>query len=175
MTDARDLLTDPPSEPPAESASVKPDRSEAIAPPPPLIYIVGLGAGFGLEALFPSASLPPVLAWSVGGGVLVAGLVLAGAFFAAFRRARTPVDLRKATSAIVTTGPYRWSRNPGYVSLTLIYAGIAVLASVLWAFVSLIPTLVVIEYGVIRREERYLERKFGQEYLAYKARTRRWL
>lgn len=176
MTDS-DPLRRAPISPQAnrESSSAEPDRSGAIAPPPPLIYIAGLGVGFGLDALLPSVSLPPVVTWAVGGAVLVAGLCLAASFFAAFRRARTPVDLRKPTSAIVTTGPYRLSRNPGYLSLTLIYAGIAILASALWAFVSLIPVLVLIEYGVIRREERYLERKFGEEYLSYKERTRRWL
>lgn len=159
----------------AGSPSAAPDVSGAIAPPPPLIYIVGLGAGFVLDPLLPSVTLSPVVAWAAGGGLLVAGLGLAASFFAAFRRARTPIDLRKPTSAIVTTGPYRFSRNPGYLSLTLIYAGITILTSTLWAFVTLIPTLVTIEYGVIRREERYLERKFGNEYLRYKARTRRWL
>jgi protein-S-isoprenylcysteine O-methyltransferase Ste14 len=142
---------------------------------PPLIYIAGLAAGFGLEALLPSVSLPAALAWSVGGGVLLAGLLLAGSFFAAFRRARTPIDTRKPTSAIVTTGPYRLTRNPGYLSLALIYAGIAILTSALWAFVPLVPTLALVERGVIRREERYLERKFGDEYLSYKASTRRWI
>lgn len=143
--------------------------------PPPLLYIVGLAIGIGLDALLPSVSLSRALAWSVGGLLLVAGLCLAASFFGAFWRARTPVDLRKPTSALVTSGPYRLSRNPGYISLALIYAGVAILASTLWAFVSLVPTLLVIEYGVIRREERYLERKFGTEYTSYKARTRRWL
>ncbi len=150
-------------------------ETPGVAVPPPVLYIVGLGIGLGLDALLPSASLAPAVAWPMGGTLLVAGLSLAASFFAAFRRARTPVDLRKPTSAIVTTGPYRLSRNPGYLSLALIYAGIAILASALWAFVSLIATLVVVEYAVIRREERYLERRFGDEYLRYKAQVRRWL
>ena len=152
----------------AETAGVR-------VPPPPLLYIAGLGIGIGLDALLPSASLSRALAWLVGGLLLVAGLCLAAAFFSAFRRARTPVDLRKPTSALVTSGPYRLSRNPGYLSLALIYAGVAIAASTLWAFASLVPTLLVIEYAVIRPEERYLERKFGNDYTSYKARTRRWL
>ena len=146
-----------------------------VAVPPPLLYILGLGIGLALDALLPSASLPRVGAWSVGGALVVAGLGLAAAFFAAFRRARTPVDLRKPTSAIVTTGPYRVSRNPGYLSLTLIYAGIAILASALWALATLIATLAVVDHAVVRREERYLEHRFGDEYLRYRARVRRWL
>jgi protein-S-isoprenylcysteine O-methyltransferase Ste14 len=162
------------SEPRAGSPSSERDIPGVIAPPP-LLYIIGLAIGFGLDAALPSASLSRAVAWLAGGALLVAGLLLAASFFAAFRRARTPVDVRKPTSAVVTSGPYRLSRNPGYLSLALIYAGIAILTSSLWAFVSLIPTLLLVEYGVIRREERYLERKFGEEYRRYKARTRRWV
>lgn len=152
------------------------DRDTAgVRVPPPFLYLAGLALGFGLEALLPSASLAPALAWAAGGLLLAAGLVLSAAFFRAFRRARTPVDLRKPTAALVTTGPYRLSRNPGYLSLTLIYAGIAILTSALWAFVALVPVFVAVEYRVIRREERYLERRFGDEYAAYRSRTRRWL
>jgi protein-S-isoprenylcysteine O-methyltransferase Ste14 len=143
--------------------------------PPPVYFIAGLAIGFALEALLPSASLPAVLAWPVGGMLLAGGLLLVAAFFAAFRRARTPVDTRKPTATIVTTGPYRLTRNPGYLSLALIYAGIAILTSALWAFVPLVPTLVLVDRAVIRREERYLERKFGREYTRYKASTRRWI
>ena len=101
--------------------------------------------------------------------------MLAGSFVRAFRRANTPVDPGRATTAIVTTGPYRLSRNPGYLAMALAYAGIAVLTDTLWAFVTLLPTLILIDRGVIKREERYLELKFGEDYLRYKARTRRWL
>ncbi len=155
------------------------DAADRDAPgviaPPPLIYLAGLGIGFGLDALLPSASLPDALGTALGCLLLASGLVLAGSFVRAFRRARTPVDPGRATTAIVTTGPYRLSRNPGYLAMALAYAGIAVLTDTLWAFVALLPTLVLIDRGVIRREERYLERKFGEDYLRYKARTRRWL
>ena len=95
-------------------------------------------------------------------------------FLAAFRRARTPVDPYETTTAIVTGGPYRLSRNPGYLGMALTYAGICLLAGALWALVPLIGAVIVIDRGVIRREERYLQAKFGQEYLRYKAHTRRW-
>jgi protein-S-isoprenylcysteine O-methyltransferase Ste14 len=112
---------------------------------------------------------------AVGVVLLVAGGALAASFITAFRRAGTPVDVRQATTTIVITGPYRLSRNPGYLALALVYAGIAVLAGALWAFVPLVFALVLIDRAVIAREERYLEGKFGGEYLRYKARTRRWL
>ena len=157
------------------SGAAQEDTAGVKLPPPPVVYIAGFGLGLALDASLPSVSLSRALAWSLGGLLLVAGFCLAAAFFSAFRQARTPVDLRKPTSTIVTSGPYRLSRNPGYLSLALTYAGTAVVASTLWAFVTLVPTLLVINYGVIRREERYLERKFGAEYTSYKERTRRWL
>ena len=146
-----------------------------VVAPPPLIYAGGIAVGLGLDAVLPSASLPRLLRTSLGWVLVVAGVVLLASFLAAFRRARTPVDPREATTTVVTSGPYRLSRNPAYLGLTLIYAGIAVLSQALWAFLALIVTLVVVDRGVIAREERYLERKFGAEYLRYKARTRRWL
>lgn len=146
----------------------------AVAPPP-VVYAAGLAVGLGLEAALPATSLPAALAWSLGGALLLGGLVLAASFLAAFRRARTPVDLRKASTTVVTTGPYRFTRNPGYLSLTLIYAGLALLTQALWAFLPLVAVLLFIDRGVIRREERYLAGRFGDEYLRYQVRTRRWV
>jgi protein-S-isoprenylcysteine O-methyltransferase Ste14 len=146
-----------------------------VIAPPPVIYLAGLAIGFGLEAVLPSVSLPGVLAWSVGGVLILVGVVLGWSFFTALRRARTPVDPYKATTAIVTTGPYRLSRNPGYLAMALVYGGISVIAGALWALVVLVPTLMLINWGVIAREERYLEDKFGEEYRRYAGHTRRWL
>lgn len=163
-------------QPPGPTSRSEADRDTAgVRVPPPFLYIAALALGFALEALLPSAALPAALAWGAGALLLAAGLTLAAAFFRSFSRAQTPVDLRKPTAALVTTGPYRLSRNPGYLSLAIIYAGIAVATSSLWTFVSLIPALLAVEYRVIRREETYLERRFGQEYTAYKRQTRRWI
>jgi protein-S-isoprenylcysteine O-methyltransferase Ste14 len=159
---------------PATDAVPARDAPGVIAPPP-LIYIGALAIGFGLDALLPSASVPDWLALTAGSVLVLAGGALAVSFLAAFRRARTPVDPYKTTTAIVTSGPYRLSRNPGYLGMALTYAGICLLAGALWALVPLIAAVIVIDRGVIRREERYLQAKFGQEYLRYKAHTRRWL
>jgi protein-S-isoprenylcysteine O-methyltransferase Ste14 len=78
-------------------------------------------------------------------------------------------------SNLVTDGPFRYTRNPAYLSMAMIYAGISSLANALWAMLLLPATLLVIQRGVIEREERYLERKFGDEYLRYKAGVRRWV
>ena len=152
-----------------------PDDKAGVFAPPPLIYLSGLGLGFLLDALLPSASLPSALSLPLGIALVAAGLALLRGFMVAFRRAHTAVEPWKPTTAIVTTGPYRLTRNPGYLGMALVFCGIAVLAEALWAFAPLVPTLVVIDRFVIAREERYLERKFGEEYTAYKARVRRWL
>jgi protein-S-isoprenylcysteine O-methyltransferase Ste14 len=150
------------------------DSANVIAPPP-LVYLAGVGVGFALEALLPSASLPGWLRWVVGGAVLLVGLALARAFFRALVSGGTTVSPYSTSTALVTSGPYRFSRNPGYLGMALAFAGISLMSSAVWSLVALVPTLAVIEFGVIRREERYLERTFGEEYRAYCARVRRWL
>ena len=151
-----------------------PDRPGVFAPPP-VVYIVGLGVGFGLQVLLPATPLPAAVRWLLGGALLLAGLVLTVASFTAFRRAGTPANVFKATTALVTVGPYRVSRHPAYLALALIYVAIALMASALWVLVPLPAVLVVTDRCFIAREERYLERKFDGEYVRYKARTRRWL
>lgn len=112
----------------------------------------------------------------IGGGlILAAGAGFLAAALGLFRRARTRPEPWRPTTAIVTTGVYSVTRNPMYVGMALAYAGIAVLADAPTALLLLPLVLVVIHVGVIRREERYLEDKFGPEYLRYKAQVRRWL
>jgi protein-S-isoprenylcysteine O-methyltransferase Ste14 len=103
----------------------------------------------------------------IGGVLLVTGVGLAASFIAAFLRAGTPVDPRQAPTSLVTTGPYRLTRNPGYLALAMVSAGIALVSGALWPLLTLVPTLVVIDRGVIAREERYLERRFGDEYVRF--------
>lgn len=149
--------------------------SAGVIAPPPLIYLGGVALGFALEAALPSASLPAALQWGVGGALVVAGVAFARAFFRALVGAGTTVSPFSRSTALVTTGPYRFSRNPGYLGMAIVFAGISLMSSAVWSLAALIPTLALIEFGVIRREERYLERTFGAEYREYKARTRRWL
>jgi protein-S-isoprenylcysteine O-methyltransferase Ste14 len=146
-----------------------------VIAPPPLIYLAGLAVGFGLEALLPGSSVPDAVRW-IGGGLLVAlGLVLLASFESAFSRRGTAANPWKPTTAIVTAGPYGLTRNPAYLGMTLLYVGIALLAGALWVLAPLPVVLLVIDRAVIAREERYLERKFGREYLDYKRGVRRWI
>jgi protein-S-isoprenylcysteine O-methyltransferase Ste14 len=152
----------------------KPDTPGVVAPPP-LIFLAGLAVGFGLEALLPGASLPGAVRWVLGGVLVVAGLALLASFNTSFSRKGTAVEPWKPTTAIVTGGPYRLTRNPAYLGMALVYVGIALLAEALWVLAPLPVVLAVIDRGVIAREERYLERKFGREYLDYKGTVRRWI
>ena len=90
-------------------------------------------------------------------------------------RAGTSFRTQRPTTAIVTDGPFGYSRNPIYVALTLLYLGIGMLINGLWVLLLIVPVLVVIQLGVVAREECYLERKFGDEYLCYRRRVRCWL
>ena len=146
-----------------------------VIAPPPLIFLAGLAVGFGLEALLPGSSVPDAVAWILGGGLLVAGLALLFSFERAFVQKKTPANPWRPTTAVATDGPYRLTRNPAYVGMALVYLGIALLSQALWVLLPLPVVLAIIDRGVIAREERYLERKFGREYLDYKRSVRRWL
>jgi protein-S-isoprenylcysteine O-methyltransferase Ste14 len=103
------------------------------------------------------------------------GLALVVWFARTMQGADTTLRIDKPVSSLVQNGPFRYSRNPGYLSLTMLYAGIAILRNALWAILLLPLVGYVIQGKVIEREERYLERTFGEEYLAYKRRVRRWV
>jgi protein-S-isoprenylcysteine O-methyltransferase Ste14 len=151
------------------------DKAGVVAPPP-LIYAGTLLLGVLLSRRFPIPFLlPRAVARATGWLLVVGGVVLLGWFEWAMRRAGTPTNPYKPSSGIVTDGPFRYTRNPAYLSMTTIYAGIAALARASWALPLLPVALGVIRRGVIEREERYLERKFGEEYLRYKASVRRWI
>jgi protein-S-isoprenylcysteine O-methyltransferase Ste14 len=150
------------------------DNAGVVAPPP-LIYLLPLLVGLMLNRRFPVPFLPPGATRILGLPLLGGGAFLMGWFFFTLRNAGTPVDPREPVVRIVTHGPFARTRNPAYLSMAMIYAGIASLRNALWPILLLPAALMVVQKGVIEREERYLERKFGDEYLRYKARVRRWL
>ncbi len=144
-----------------------------IRVPPPLIYLLPLILGLLLNRRshvpFLSRSAARALGWPLVGG----GVLLTGWFFRTMRSADAPVRTDKPVPRLTTKGPFRYTRNPGYLAMAMIYVGIAVLRNSLWAILFLPVVLVVIQREVIGREERYLERAFGEEYLRYKAQVRR--
>ena len=151
------------------------DDTAGVIAPPPLIYLSALGIGFGLDAGIGTGSLPSSVAVPVGAASIITGVGLMGSFVRAFGRARTPLDPYTPSKAIVTDGPYRLTRNPGYLGMALTYAGIAIVSNAPWALAPLPVAITIIDRGVIAREEGYLERKFGTRYTDYKRRVRRWI
>jgi protein-S-isoprenylcysteine O-methyltransferase Ste14 len=145
-----------------------------VIAPPPVIYLAFLGLGFVLEGLLPGAELPGWAQWT-GAVVIVAGVVLVISFERAFKRAGTDANPYRPSTALATDGPYRFSRNPAYLGMAITYIGITLAAEAPWALVMLVPATLLMQYGVILREERYLEGLFGDEYLSYKRTTRRWI
>jgi protein-S-isoprenylcysteine O-methyltransferase Ste14 len=158
-----------------QNGTSSPSDTAGVIAPPPLIYVSALGIGFGLDALIGTGSLRSRVAVPIGAASIIAGVGLMGSFVRALGRARTPLDPYKPSEAIVTDGPYRLSRNPGYLGMTLTYAGIAIVANAPWVLVPLPVAIAVIDRGVIAREERYLERRFGRPYADYRRRVRRWI
>lgn len=155
-------------------ASEAPDKAGVVAPPP-LIYLGAIVAGALIERVW-RARLP-VGGWGRVAGLLLiaAAVILAASAVRAFSRAKTSPKPHKPTTAIVTSGPFRFTRNPIYISFTLVQLGIALMTASAWTLALLIPVLLVVRLGVVAREERYLKRKFGDEYLSYTRRVRRWL
>jgi len=142
---------------------------------PPVIFAGFFAAGFAIDRLVPFSFGPGQAHKIAGGAAAGLALLLAAAAIAAFFRARTHLDVRKPALSLVTTGPYRFSRNPMYLAASLLYAGAALWLNQPWTLAALTPCLLVIEFGVIQREERYLEAKFGDAYRAYRNAVRRWL
>jgi protein-S-isoprenylcysteine O-methyltransferase Ste14 len=150
------------------------ERGPDVVAPPPLVFAGPLLAGLLLDRLFPPPPLPRA-ARLAGAPLLAAGLALGGWFFTAMRRAGTPVDPREPARALVREGPFRLTRNPAYASLAADYSGLALLAGGRWPLLLLPVALAAVDLGVVRREERYLEERFGEAYRDYRRHVRRWL
>ena len=145
---------------------------------PPFLYLACLVLGLALDHVRPLPLALPETApirWTVGGGLIVAGLAIVAAGIRNFSRAATPVPSNKPVRALVTTGIHGWSRNPIYVGLCLLYAGVGLAARSPWVLGLALPLAITLRYGVVGREEAYLEQRFGDPYRDYKARVRRWL
>jgi protein-S-isoprenylcysteine O-methyltransferase Ste14 len=145
---------------------------------PPLLYLACLLLGLVLDRVLPlPLDLPGtvVMQWMAGGGLILIGVAIVAAGVRNFSRAATPVPSNQPVRALVTTGLHGWSRNPIYVGMFLLYAGIGIAARSPWVLLLALPLVIIMRYGVVAREEAYLERRFGDAYRDYRARVRRWL
>ncbi len=142
---------------------------------PPLLYGLTLLVGLIVSRFFPNPFLPVTIALPVGIALLLTGFLVVRAAARNMNRHKTTIHPAGATTTIVSTGIYRFTRNPMYLSFALIYSGISLIFNSWFGFVLLIPLLVLVQKGIIEREEKYLIRKFGDDYLTYKNRVRRWI
>ncbi|MBI3661225.1 isoprenylcysteine carboxylmethyltransferase family protein [Candidatus Acetothermia bacterium] len=143
---------------------------------PPAIYAIPLGVGIIAHLIYSVSFLPEGWLWRLLGVLLIGfGIFLALWAERTMHSSGTTPNPYKPTTAIVTAGPYRFTRNPMYLSMALCYLGVTFLMNALWPLLLLPITLFIVNYGVIAREERYLAKKFGDAYVHYKSRVRRWI
>jgi len=157
-----------------EKEPVQKDNPGVIALPP-FIFIAFLGVGVILHNLFPMHFIHGPLRNIVGVIFLAYSVLVAGLAILQMRKAGTNIDVRKPATTIVSDGIYRFTRNPMYLSMALLMIAISILISNIWILILTPVFIIVIQKGVIEREEHYLEGKFGVEYTTYKQRTRRWI
>lgn len=143
--------------------------------PPPLLFALVYLAGVGLDRLWPLPRLAGHGLTLVGNFLLVVSVVLGIWGLYSFARAGTTILPFRASRALITGGPFRFTRNPLYLGLALAYAGIALGWGMLWPLLLLPLAVGIITRYVIRAEEAYLDRLFGEDYRAYRRRVRRWL
>jgi protein-S-isoprenylcysteine O-methyltransferase Ste14 len=162
----------------ADGQPVNEAETAGVIARPPFLFLGALVLGLVWDFLLPLPFLIPgsdLVHRLTGGALIVIGLAVAGAGIRNFSRAGTPVRGYKPTCALVTAGIHGWSRNPIYLGMFLIYFGIGLVAQGPWVLLITLPLAITIRYGVVAREEAYLERRFGDAYRNYKSRVRRWL
>ncbi len=156
---------------------VQPDtENTGVILPPPIIYLLALALILLLEQVWPLPLMAgdPVRFW-LGGILLAAGLTINGWGVYTLSRSETAIHPNHPASRMVTSGPFRFSRNPLYIGLNVFFLGLVVLIDSLWGLLLWLPVLAVMHYGVILREEQHLQAKFGEAFNEYRERVRRYL
>ncbi|MCG7896376.1 MAG: hypothetical protein B6D69_07400 [gamma proteobacterium symbiont of Stewartia floridana] len=154
------------------------DRSEDHADvilPPPVIHIVSIGLGGAINHYFP-VSLPHwvILQW-VGAMLALSAIAITLWGMREFHASRNPVAPIRPVNRLMVSGPYRFTRNPLYLSLILLQLGLALFFLNGWMAVLLLPVVIIVHVYVVAREEAYLLRRFGSDYQTYQERVRRWI
>lgn len=155
-------------------SDTKSDSSGAIAPPP-VIALVMVAVGVVLGVFWPVEIIPAPWQYVAGGPIIAGAVLLVMSAFRLFQRAKTPVPTYRTPTALLTSGVYRFTRNPIYLSMVLLMIGLAVTLDNVWLLALAAIFQQIMRWGVIAREEPFLEAKFGDDYRAFKQRTRRWI
>jgi protein-S-isoprenylcysteine O-methyltransferase Ste14 len=158
------------------AAELPPEQDRPGVPiAPPLLFVIPIVASLVFEWLFPTSFAHGSVRWVAGALFFAAGIALNVSGFMTQKRAGTdPIPFHPST-CIVTHRLYRFTRNPMYIGFASLTLGLAILVDSAWMLLALPIGLILIDRIVVTREERYLERKFGEEYLNYKRRVRRWI
>jgi len=153
------------------------DHADVVVKPP-LLFVGALLLGCLLSwivPLGPGLGSANARALAAGGSLALVGLALFAVSAREFRRAGTSVVPGEPSTVLLEGGPYRYTRNPIYISFVIFYFGLAIMLTSAWMLVLLIPVLIILQRGVVKREEAYLQAKFGAAYGKYQARVPRWL
>lgn len=151
------------------------DDNPTVRIPPPLIVLAGLAAGLALDGRLDDLQLNPTPLVVLGIVTAAAGLLLGLSALSLFHRKGTKPEPWKPSSALVTNGVFRFTRNPMYVGILLLYAGIALMAGGSWSVGPFVAVSMILNFYVVGREEAYLERRFGDAYAVYRDQVRRWI
>ncbi len=143
--------------------------------PPPLLFLASLLLALGLNALTPMPVPSPLLQHVLGALAGLTGLTLAWWAVSSMRRAHTPLDPGRPVAALVTSGPFRFTRNPIYLGFTLIILGLAFIAGTWWGLILTPLVLLLTTRIIVRAEEAYLRATFGKRYRDYASGVRRWI
>ena len=153
---------------------IKEDRVQILAAPP-FFFIIPMLIGVVIEYFVPTKIFSTITSIVIGLIFSWASLPFIILSLKSFFKVKTTFDARKATTILVTTGIYKISRNPAYLSLVLFYIGLSFLINSIWILILVVPAIYSVQKFCIEREEKYLEGKFGRQYLEYKKQVRRWM
>jgi len=151
------------------------EKGAGVKFPPPLLILILTLIAYAFDFLFPLPIITGSSMWFSGGIVIVIAFLLVAIAIFQFRQAKTHVEPWKSTSSIIQSGVYRYSRNPIYLAFCIVTAGIGMVLNSWWVVGVILPLMFLLRHLVIAREEAYLEKKFGDEYINYKNSVRRWI
>jgi protein-S-isoprenylcysteine O-methyltransferase Ste14 len=150
------------------------DHAQVMVPPP-LVFLGYLVGALILNWIVPFPTPFTFILRVLGACGVLSGILLVGLSFSRMVKAHTTPDLSQPTTALVTTGPYRFTRNPIYLGFFLVYLGFTLLVGTLWGLVLSPFLFLTVTNAIIHMEEEYLKKKFKDEYTAYLSRVRRWI
>ncbi|MHB8483896.1 MAG: methyltransferase family protein [Nitrospiria bacterium] len=150
-------------------------NTPGIIAPPPVVYILLFLTGLIPQIAFSVQPFSLPMRWIICLILVGAGAFMISRAFQTMRQAKTSPNPYQPAAVLVTEGPFRFTRNPVYLGMNLFYLGFGVLLDPFWSILLFPVLLLIMEFGVIHREERHLEQRFGEAYLEYKASVRRWL